>query len=98
MRFTLQEVEHIAQLAHLSLSKDQKSLYCLQLSSILEYAESLAKLDTDAIPPTFAISPTSSVMRTDDPRESMPREALLSNAPETAESMFRVPRILTRGQ
>ncbi len=95
MSLTLLEVEHIAQLAHLSLTPDQKSLYQQQLSAILEYAQRLEELDTDAIPPTATVLPIHSVMRADDPRQPMSRDTLLSNAPESAEGMFLVPPILT---
>jgi aspartyl-tRNA(Asn)/glutamyl-tRNA(Gln) amidotransferase subunit C len=95
MSLTLLEVEHIAQLAHLSLTKDEKSLYQQQLSAILEYAQRLEELDTDAIPPTATVLPIHSVMRPDDPQQPMPRDTLLANAPESAEGMFLVPPILT---
>ncbi len=95
MSLTLLEVEHIAQLAHLSLTEHEKSLYQQQLSAILEYAQRLEELDTDAIPPTATVLPIHSIMRTDISRGSMPRETLLSNAPESAEGMFLVPPILT---
>lgn len=94
MRLTLQEVEHIAQLAHLSLTEAQKALYRQQLSAILEYAQRLDELDTSGLPPTATALPSRSVMRPDETEESMPREDLLSNAPESAEGLFLVPPIL----
>jgi len=94
MTLTLAQVEHIAQLAHLSLTEEEKSLYQEQLSAILEYAQRLQELDTDAIPPTATILPIHSVMRPDEPQPSMPRKDLLSNAPASAEGMFRVPVVL----
>lgn len=95
MSLTLLEVEHIAQLAHLSLTEDEKALYQHQLSAILEYARRLEELDTDAIPPTATVLPIHSVLRADETRPSMPRETLLSNAPESAEGLFLVPLILS---
>jgi aspartyl-tRNA(Asn)/glutamyl-tRNA(Gln) amidotransferase subunit C len=94
MTLTLAQVEHIAELAHLSLTDDEKLLYQEQLSSILEYAQRLQELDTDAIPPTATILPVHSIMRTDESILSMHREDLLSNAPASAEGMFLVPIIL----
>jgi len=52
MRLTLAQVEHIAELAKLALSDDEKARYQEQLSAILEYAERLQAVDTSAIPPT----------------------------------------------
>jgi aspartyl-tRNA(Asn)/glutamyl-tRNA(Gln) amidotransferase subunit C len=94
MALTLSDVEHIAKLAHLSLTDDEKRLYREQLSAILDYAQRLQELDTDAISPTATILPVYSVLRADDPRPSMPLEDLQTNAPEMEERMFRVPVIL----
>lgn len=94
MSLTLEQVEHVAKLAHLSLTEEAKLLYQEQLSAILEYAHRLQELDTAAIPPTATILPIHSVTRPDQVQDSMPREDLLSNAPSVQEGMFQVPRIL----
>lgn len=94
MSLTEAQVEHIAQLAHLSLSKAEISLYQEQLSTILDYAQRLQELDTDAIPPTATVLPIRSVMRADQIESSMGKDALLENAPAAAEEMFQVPVIL----
>jgi len=94
MSLTLAQVEHIADLAHLSLTDDAKTLYQKQLSAILDHAQQLQELDTDMISPTATILPIHSVMRADESRPSMPREDLISNAPASAEGMFLVPVIL----
>jgi len=51
MSLTLKEVEHIAELARLELSAEEKERYRQQLSAILDYARSLQSLDTGGIPP-----------------------------------------------
>jgi len=94
MSLSLAEVEHIAQLAHLSLTAEEKARYQEQLSTILDYAQRLQELDTDAIPPTATILPIRSVMRSDEPQPSMSQSKLLVNAPAVEESMFRVPPVL----
>ena len=94
MKLSLAEVEHVAQLAQLALSDQEKELFCEQLSSILEYAERLQALDTDDIPPTATVLPLENVMRDDEVRPSMPLEDVLANAPLVEEDCFRVPVIL----
>jgi aspartyl-tRNA(Asn)/glutamyl-tRNA(Gln) amidotransferase subunit C len=94
MSLSLAEVEHIAQLAHLALTDEEKALYREQLSAVLDYAERLQTLDTEAIAPTASILPVDSVMRPDDLRPSMPRDELLLNAPQSEDGMFRVPPVL----
>ena len=95
MALSLAQVEHIAELAHLALTDDEKLLYQEQLSAILDYAQRLQELDTDAIPPTATILPINSVMRADEIEPSMPHEDLISNAPAAVEGMLRVPLILS---
>jgi aspartyl-tRNA(Asn)/glutamyl-tRNA(Gln) amidotransferase subunit C len=94
MSLTQAQVEHIAKLAHLSLSEEQKILYGEQLSAILDYARRLEALDTESIVPTATILPVNSVMRPDQARPSIPRDELLLNAPDVEDGMFRVPPVL----
>ena len=94
MKLTLAEVEHIAELARLSLSDDEKALYQEQLSAILDYAERLQALDTSAIPPTATVLPLRSVMRADEPRDSMSRDDVLANAPQVEAESFRVQAVM----
>jgi aspartyl-tRNA(Asn)/glutamyl-tRNA(Gln) amidotransferase subunit C len=94
MTLTLQEVDHIADLARLSLSAEEKARYREQLSAILDYAARLQALDTSGIPPTSSVLSTRSVLRNDESRPGLSREELLRNAPLTENSQFRVPPIL----
>jgi len=93
MALTLQEVEHIAQLARLQLSEDEKNRYREQLSAILEYAARLQQLDTTGISPTSSVLPARSVLRVDEPRPGLTLDALLRNAPESEKGQFRVPPV-----
>ena len=94
MKLTLEQVEHIAQLARLTLSAEEKALYQEQLSAILGYFGKLQELDTEAISPTATVLPLRSVMREDEPRPSMNREDILANAPEAVDGCFEVPAVL----
>jgi aspartyl-tRNA(Asn)/glutamyl-tRNA(Gln) amidotransferase subunit C len=94
MKLTLAQVEHIAELAKLALSDDEKSRYQEQLSAILEYAERLQTVDTSAIPPTATVLPLRNVMRADEPHDSMSREDVLANAPQAEADCFRVQAVL----
>ncbi len=94
MKLTLAEVEHIAELARLSLADEEKARYQEQLSAILDYAERLQTLDTSSIPPTATVLPLRSVMRADEPRDSMSREDVLANAPQVEAGSFRVRAVM----
>jgi len=89
-----EEVEHIAELAKLSLTDEEREKFGEQLSAILEYAEILQRLDTEAIPPTATVLPLRNVMVTDEVRPSFSREDILANAPDAENGCFRVRAIL----
>jgi aspartyl-tRNA(Asn)/glutamyl-tRNA(Gln) amidotransferase subunit C len=94
MKLSRKDVEHIAELARLTLSDEEKTLYQEQLSAILAYFEKLQELDTAAISPTATVLPLRSVMREDEPRPSTPREDILANAPAAEDGCFEVPAVL----
>lgn len=90
MRLTIADVEHVAALARLGLTGEEKERMRDQLSSILEHIETLEELDTAAIPPTAQVLALTNVMRDDVVRPSLPREALLANAPRQSDGFFEV--------
>lgn len=94
MILTLEEVEHIAELARLELSTEEKARYREQLSAILDYAARLQELDTADIPPTASVLPSRSVLRQDAVKPGLDLEALLRNAPQVEDDQFRVPPVM----
>lgn len=94
MILTLSEVQHIAQLARLQLTDDEKVLFGQQLSAILDYAAVLRKVDTSAIAPTATVLQLRNVLREDVVAPSLEREDVLANAPDATEGCFRVQAIL----
>lgn len=93
MTLTFTEVEHIAELARLALTEEEKTRYTQQLSAILDYAARLQSLDTSGIMATHGAS-TRAVLRPDRVRPGLTTEMLLENAPETQANQFKVPPIL----
>ncbi|HIC93053.1 MAG TPA: Asp-tRNA(Asn)/Glu-tRNA(Gln) amidotransferase subunit GatC [Anaerolineae bacterium] len=94
MKLTRAEVNHIAELAKLELTEEEKEKFREQLSAILGYAEMLQRLDTEAIPPTATVLPLRNVMRPDEAEPSLPLEDILANAPQAEDSYFKVQAIL----
>jgi len=94
MRLTREEVEYVAALARLGLSEAEITRLQDQLSSILEHIAAIDKLDTEAIPPTAQVISVTNVMRPDVVTDSLPREAVLENAPRQSEGFFEVHAIL----
>lgn len=93
-RITPAEVEHIARLARLDLSPDEKARMRGQLEAILGYVGQLQAIDTTGVPPTAHVLPLVNVLREDEVRPGYPPEAMLANAPEAVGDLFRVPKIL----
>jgi aspartyl-tRNA(Asn)/glutamyl-tRNA(Gln) amidotransferase subunit C len=83
MSLTREQVAHIAELAKLELTEAELERMARQLSDILDYAERLKQLDTDAIAPTASVIPNQNVMRADIVTPSLPRAQVLQNAPDT---------------
>jgi len=97
MSLTLEEVDHIADLARLELSTDEKMRYREQLSAVLDYFKNLQQVDTAHISPSFSVSTGSdnpSELRVDVARPSLTPEQLLFNAPDAENGQFRVPPVL----
>ncbi|MCH7663116.1 MAG: Asp-tRNA(Asn)/Glu-tRNA(Gln) amidotransferase subunit GatC [Chloroflexi bacterium] len=94
MALTRDEVEHIAHLARLQLSEDEKERFRKQLSSILEHVAKLQDLDTEHIQPMSSVVVARSRLRVDEVGECLTPEQLLSNAPDVESKQFRVPLVL----
>ena len=94
MKITKEQVEHVAKLARLAITEEEKSIFSEQLSSILTYVEQLNRLDTSKVEPTSHVISMQNVFREDRVKDSLPREEVLAGGPETSEEFFRVPRII----
>lgn len=94
MRLTPEEVEHVALLARLRLSPEERERFTAQLNSILEHFEQLRQVDTTGVPAMTHAVAMSNVLREDEPAPSLPVEDALANAPDAAQGCFRVPRVL----
>ena len=94
MSIEVKDVEHVARLARLELSEEEKAQFTVQLNAILKYAEKLNELDTESIEPTSHVIPLMNVMREDEPRPSWPVEDVLKNAPDEEDGQFKVPAVL----
>ena len=94
MSLTKEEVEHIAELARLELSEEEKDRYREQLSAILDYAARLQALDTSQIPPTSTMLLERSPLRPDVAAKGLSVDEALSNAPRAEQNQFRVPPVM----
>jgi aspartyl-tRNA(Asn)/glutamyl-tRNA(Gln) amidotransferase subunit C len=96
LKITMREVEHVAKLARLELSSDEKEKYLVQLEKILEYIDLLKKIDTKDVKPTSHALELENVWREDilNPATEETRERILANAPEREDDYFKVKKII----
>src|SRR5262245_56094086 len=90
MALTLSDVDHVAMLARLGLTKSERETMRDQLSTILEHLGEISELDTDSIPPTGSVLQAVNVWRDDVVRPSLTLEQVLFNAPRVADDCFVV--------
>ncbi len=94
MSVSKKDVEHVARLARLGLSEEEKDTFTKQLSDILDYANILNELDTKKTEPTSHAVPMKNVLREDKVVLCENTEDILANAPDEEDGMFKVPRII----
>jgi aspartyl-tRNA(Asn)/glutamyl-tRNA(Gln) amidotransferase subunit C len=93
MKLTPEEVQHVAELAKLTLSPEETARFAEQISEILEYAQQIQSIDTQSVDPTPYVLGLRSVMAEDEARPSLPNEAALANAADAGDGFFRVRAI-----
>jgi len=89
-------VRHVARLARLTLSEEEEERFAAQLGHVLEYVERLQAVDVNGVEPlSFAGDAAAGLrLREDEPQPCLPRDQVLSQAPEHNGEAFLVPRIL----
>ena len=90
---SIKDVEHVAKLARLELTEEEKTTYAKQLGDILENFNQLKELDTSGVEPMFHALPITNVMREDEIVTPPGSKILLENAPAEENGYFRVPKI-----
>ena len=87
-------VDHVARLARLDLSEEERKRFTRQLAALLEYFATLQQLDTEGIEPTSHVIEMANVSREDEARPGLNREAVLAAAPEHEDGFFKVPPVI----
>jgi aspartyl-tRNA(Asn)/glutamyl-tRNA(Gln) amidotransferase subunit C len=90
------DIDHVAKLARLQLTDEEKERLRDQLGAILEHAAKVGEVAAEDVPPTAHAIPSANVLRPDVPEPTLTHEAALANAPEAEDGRFKVPRIVER--
>ncbi|UOF92249.1 Asp-tRNA(Asn)/Glu-tRNA(Gln) amidotransferase subunit GatC [Fodinisporobacter ferrooxydans] len=94
MTISIQDVEHVANLARLTFTDEEKEQFADTLSKILHYADQLQELDVADVEPTSHVLHITNVVRKDEARPWLSNEEALANAPEEEDGQFRVPAVM----
>jgi aspartyl-tRNA(Asn)/glutamyl-tRNA(Gln) amidotransferase subunit C len=93
-QITREDVAHVARLARLQLTEDELDTFTGQLAKVLDHARDVEALDVGEVPPTSHPYPLQNVLRPDELRPTLARDAVLAAAPDTEDGQFRVPPVL----
>ncbi len=100
-RVTVDEVGRVAELAHLELTPEETGHLLTDLNAILDYVAELNELDTAGVAPLAQISELREGVGVNSPRAdkvapSLDRAAAMSQAPESDQVFFKVPKVIER--
>ena len=90
---TIKDVEHVAKLARLELTAEEKEIYTKQLGDVLKYVDQMNEVDTSNIKPMSHAVDFVNVMRDDNVVMEQTKEELMANAPLEEDGFFKVPKI-----
>jgi aspartyl-tRNA(Asn)/glutamyl-tRNA(Gln) amidotransferase subunit C len=86
-------IDHVAQLASLSLTEAEANKLTGEVAGILKYVGELATLDTSSVPPTAQVGagPDAGALRADEVRPGLSHEDAVAQAPRESHGGFAVP-------
>ena len=94
MKVSREEIEHIANLAELNLEESEIDTYILHLQDILNFANIVNSAPVEDLDVTIATRDSKNIFRKDEVRVFKDNESLFVNAPDQAEHMFKIPKVL----
>ncbi len=87
-------IDHVANLARIELSPEEKIKFAQQLGEVLHHIEQLSKVDVSGVEPTAHAYPVFNVWAEDVPQPGLPVEEALRNAPAQRNHMIAVPKVV----
>lgn len=103
-KVTIEDVERVAELAHLELKPEETARMRADLNAILDYVAELNELDTSGVAPLAQVSElagnrenlSAAELRADEAEPSLNRAVVMAQAPETDGAFFKVPKVIER--
>lgn len=97
MKLTTKEIDHIATLAHITLSDEEKEQYAEELSIIFDYVNQLSEVDTDGVKETAQVTGLEDVVREDIASEvdQDERQAIIEEFPDRVGNLLKVHAVFS---
>ncbi len=99
-KVTVEDVQRVAELAHLELTPEETGPMLRDLNAILDYVAELSELNTANVVPLAQMSEITGgdlgALRADQAGPSLDRAVVMRQAPETDQSFFKVPKVIER--
>jgi len=94
VKISKEEVLHVANLARLDIDEPSIELFAEQIGKVLEYVDTLNRVETTDVEPTSHAISLSNAFREDKVQPALDRDTALSNAPVVEDGFFLVPKIV----
>jgi aspartyl-tRNA(Asn)/glutamyl-tRNA(Gln) amidotransferase subunit C len=88
------KLDHVANLARINLTPEEKERFATQLGDVLSYIAQLNEVNVDGVEPTAHAFPVVNVWAEDVPEPGLSVEDALRNAPEKRDNMIVVPKVV----
>ena len=88
------DVQYVAELARIKLTPEEIQIFQSQLGLVLEHVAKLNQIDVSNVEPTAHSFPMYNVFRADEEKPSLPRNVALANAPQQAQGLFVVTKVV----
>ena len=94
MKISKEELLHIATLSDLEIKENEIDEYLKNLEDILNYTETIDKIDVSKLDETIGATEDYNVFRKDEVKQFENIDQMMENGPEVDRNMFKIPKVL----
>jgi hypothetical protein len=94
MKISKEELLHIAKLSDLEIKENEIEEYLKNLEDILNYTETIDKIDVSKLDETIGATEDYNVFRKDEVKQFENIDQMMENGPEVDRNMFKIPKVL----
>lgn len=94
MKISKEELLHIAKLSDLEIKENEIDEYLKNLEDILNYTETIDKIDVSKLDETIGATEDYNVFRKDEVKQFDNIDQMMENGPEVDRNMFKIPKVI----